>query len=223
MSIAFAQIAEVFNFASGTNVITLSSTNPRVLGNRNVVLVNWYQPNQGATIGVTSMSDTDGNAYSPLGSAIFLGNFGMHALECKSIKAGTGTNIITINLDGTNSGNYNGAGCVEYSGTNPLASSYGYNANSSSSGGTIGLSLTPATIGDVMVGWFGVTNASTTGQINTLRGTIQATDSLWDEYVTPSLVAHSVGGVASDFGCVVGVVMPQALSAAGIPVPFWAA
>jgi hypothetical protein len=216
--IAFVQIAEVFYFNSGTNTLTLSSTQPRTAGNRNVVLVNWYQPNQSASLGVTSVSDTDGNTYTPLGASIFDASlyFGVGAYECRSIKPGAGTNTITIFVDGNNFGNFNGAACVEYSGTNASAASYGYNEHGSTSGGTIGLSLTPATVGDVMVGWFGVTDATTTGNINTLRGTVQPSggqpDSLWDEYTTTSLAAHSVGGSALTFGCVVGCVMPSGLS-----------
>ncbi len=219
--ISFIQIGETFNFGSGTSVITLSSTSNRSLGNRNVVLINWYVPNQsGGT--PSSVVDTDGNSYTQLPSSPTIdGNFGVAAFECKSIKAGTGTNTVTITFSVAGvTGAYNGAGCSEYSGTDPSKASYGYGEQSSSSGGSIGVSLTPTTIGDVMVGWFGVTDASTTGQLNTLRGTIQATDSLWDEYTTTSLAAHSVGGVASDFGVVVGVVLPSAST--GIPVPYWA-
>lgn len=213
MAIAFKQIAEIFHLGTGTNVIVVLSTVNRTLGDRNAVLVNWYQPSQGATLGVISVTDTDGNTYAAIGAAIFDGNFGVHAWECKSIKAGTGTNTVTITLDGGSGGGcFNGAGCTEYSGSNPSAASYGYVEHSSGSGGSIGVSLTPATVGDVLVGWFGITSGSTTAALNTLRGTIQSNDSLWDEFTSTSLAAHSVGGVAGSFGCVVGVVIPQAVS-----------
>jgi hypothetical protein len=211
--VSFVQIAEIFYFGNGTATITIVSTQPRTQGNRNVVLVNWYQSNQHATVGVLSVVDTDGNTYSPIGASIISGSYGVGAWECRSIKGASGSNTITITLDGTTAGNYNGAGCSEYSGANPGAASYGYAFNSGGSG-TTSVSLTPATVGDVLVAWFGVTDASTTGNLNTLRGTLQPSpsepDSLWDEYTSTSLAAHAVGGTATDFSCVVGVLIPQA-------------
>jgi len=215
MAVAFRQIVENFIFSNGpfTSLALGTFSSAQTAGNRNVVLVQWIDA-QGLSGVQPTISDTLGNVYTQIGptqasshaSTFFL----RAAFECRFIKGGT--NAVTVNWTGSTTVGFPGAGCSEYAGTDTSRASYGYATNFVAGLGPAEVTLTPTSIGDVLVGWCGLNNEQATGALNTLRGTILSNDSLWDEYTATSLAAHAVGGVMTASvpqWAVTGIVLPQ--------------
>lgn len=239
MSVTFRQIAGVAD-GTGSVVLSVNSTfgSANILANRLVLLANWAN-DASATTDTCAIVDTAGNSWNQIGATTHeaVGSWGASYYACFEVPSckASASNTVTLNVTSpSNAAIFLGFGCVELTGSNPSAASYGLSVtfDTSCSCGPAEATIAPASVGDMVVGWGAVTNPfGATGVVsgNTQRGGFFGTHCggdmyAWSELVAASLANLTVGvtfSVNSTWGYQ-AVAVPVA-TGGGISVPFWAA